>query len=152
MFRKILIFGAVLAGILVLLSAIVFQITMKIGTHGNLKTIEILKVLQYWMFVNITILVYAKIVDSVLYSFEYFTFMTIANTLNTPLAIGIGYYLCITKGLGAVGIYAALTLSFFFVVLAFSYAAFCHTDWKETIEGENGLHKRVKNYNSSKSK
>lgn len=45
LFKKILIFGIVLAGILVLLSVVVFQITMRISTDGNLKTIEILKVL-----------------------------------------------------------------------------------------------------------
>jgi len=86
----------VLAAILVVLSVVVFQITMHIGTHGDLRTAQILKVLQYWMFVNITILIYAKMLDAVLYSFEYFGFMTIANTINTLVTLALGYYLCIT--------------------------------------------------------
>ena len=98
------------------------------------------------MFANIVLLVYVKILDTVLYSFEYFGYMTIVNSINTLLSLALGYFLCITRGYGSAGIYAALTFAFVFIIACNSYMVFCKLDWKDIIESENGLHTRVKKY------
>ena len=97
-YKKIMVFGVALAAILLLITVVIFQITMRIDTERNLQVNSILKVLQYWMFVNITILVYLKCLETVLYTFEYFDYMTIVNVINTLMTVALGYYLCTTRG------------------------------------------------------
>ena len=91
---------------------------MKIGTHGNLKTIEILRVLQYWMFVNVIFLTLEQLLGMFLVTLEYFNWLTFLKSLHGLFSTLLGYYFCIGRHKGAVGLYMGLTFSISFMALS----------------------------------
>lgn len=102
------------------------------------------------MYLNVTVLVFVKNMDVLLITLESLNWLTILNSLHGLFATSLGYFFCIPKHLGSIGIYMGLTISLIFLSTSFASLIFGFIDLKETIEGENGLHKRVKKYNTQK--
>jgi len=78
-----------------------------------------------------------------LLTFEYFAYLSMLMVIVDVLMVILAYYLCLVRKKGSEGVFQALI----FVIIA---RVGCHfikvlscVDWKDRIEGENGLAKRV---------
>lgn len=143
-FKKMLIVGLVLATLVVLMTVGVFQFTFHMNYIESGGVMDILKVLQYYIYLYVVITTYNRILKAVLLTFEYFAYLSALMVAVDCIMVVLAYYLCLTKGKGSEGVFQALI----FVIIA---RVGCHfikligcVDWKERIEGENGLAYRVK--------
>jgi Na+-driven multidrug efflux pump len=142
-FKKMLIVGLVIAVLVVTMTVGVFQFTFHMGYIESDGVMEILKVLQYYIYLYVVITTYNRILKAVLLTFEYFGYLSILQIFVDVIMVVLAYYLCLTKGKGSEGIFQALI----FVIVA---RVGCHfikllgfVNWKDRIEGPNGLSNRV---------
>lgn len=143
-FKKMLIVGLVLASLVVLMTIGVFQITFKMSYIESDGVMDILKVLQYYIYLYVIITTYNRILKATLLTFEYFAYLSILMIFVDVCMVLIAYYLCLVKGKGSEGIFQALILVIIARVGAHFIKLLSCVDWKERIEGENGLANRVK--------
>jgi Na+-driven multidrug efflux pump len=142
-FKKMLVVGLVIAGLVVLMTVGVFQFTFRMDYIDSDGVEDILRVLQYYIYFYVVITTYNRILKAVLLTFEYFGYLSILQIVVDVIMVLLAYYLCITKKKGSEGIFQALI----FVIIARVGSHFvkllCYVDWKDRIEGENGLSNRV---------
>ena len=142
-FKKMLIVGMVLATLVVIMTVGVFQMTFAMDYIESGGVMEILKTLQYYIYLYVVITTYNRILKAVLLTFEYFAYLSILMVVLDVIMVAMAYYLCLTKGKGSEGIFQALIFVIISRVSAHFIKLLACVDWKEIIEGENGLANRV---------
>ena len=138
-----------MAGIVVFLTFCVFQLTFHLGyiEDGGVETI--LKVLQYYIYLYVVITTYNRICKAVLLTFEYFFYLSMLMIIVDCIMVCLAYYLCLKRNRGSQGIFEALIFVITARTVSHLFKLFVLVDWKDKIEGPNGLANRVKQEEST---
>ena len=99
--------------------------------------------LQWYIYAYVVITTYNRILKAVILTFEYFFYLFSVMFIVDFIMVFLAYRQAITKGKGSEGVFQALIFVIIARVAVHFFTLLCVIDWKEVIEGPQGLALRV---------